>query len=157
MTAFISNDGATTVTIGGLIGLLIGSIVAMGLAGFTAGFLGHVVSPGLGILYGFATWSLALLLTALLAMPLSNYVSAYTAALAPTVNVDTGTGKAQGNQLTVQSPANEATKSASPETLAWSGWIVFVLFTIGALSSCIGACGGIHCHRKHCMNHPEVQ
>ncbi|KTD53081.1 hypothetical protein Lqui_0036 [Legionella quinlivanii] len=155
LTAFVSDNEATTVTIGGLIGLLIGTIVAMGLAGFTAGFLAHVVSPGVGILYGFATWSLALLLTAILAMPLSSYVSTYTAALAPTVNVDTGNTTAQGNQVTVQSPATEATKAASPETLAWSGWIVFVLFAIGALSSCLGACGGIHCHRKHCL-HSEV-
>ena len=33
--------------------------------------------------------------------------------------------------------------NANPKHLAWNGWILFILFFLGAISSCISACYGM--------------
>ena len=36
----------------------------------------------------------------------------------------------------------------NPTQLAWGGWLVFLLFFVGAISSCIGATCGMRCKRE---------
>ena len=144
--------GAEVLAIGGVIGLLIGVIAAMGTAGFVSGYLGrfhHCYCHG-GVLYGFITWSLALMLSAVLIIPMSHYVSFYEENLSPSVaSVEMTNAIAGNNAMTgEQNPAQNVSAHTQAKNLAWSGWILFGLFFIGALSSCIGACYGMRCKRE---------
>lgn len=147
-----STDGATVIAIGGLIGLLIGVIVSMAAAGFVAGFLGrfyHCYCHG-GVIYGFVTWSLALILSALLIMPMKHYVTLYESNLnrsAVTAQLSTPNVDVTDNSK-AKAKANAPEVTMEPKHLAWSGWIIFILFIIGAFSSCIGACFGMRCRNE---------
>lgn len=145
-------SGAPVVAIGGVLGLLIGVIISMGTAGFVAGYLGrfyHCYCHG-GVLYGFVTWSLALMLSVVLVMPMAHYVSFYEENLDPnlaptqmsTTDVSVSVAPQQQN---LPAPTAMAT---NPKQLVWNGWILFALFFIGGISSCIGACYGMRCEKE---------
>ncbi|MBN9226160.1 MULTISPECIES: hypothetical protein [Legionella] len=147
LSAYTSSPNtAPAVAIGGVLGLLIGVIVSMGAAGFVAGYLGrfhHCYCHG-GVIYGFITWSLVLMLSALLIMPLTHYVSFYEENLDPNL-APTQISAADVN-VSVTSQQNAPTQkmiNANPKHLAWNGWILFILFFLGAISSCISACYGM--------------
>ncbi|MCE0723243.1 MULTISPECIES: hypothetical protein [Legionella] len=145
------SNGATAVAIGGVLGLLIGVIVSMGAAGFVAGYLARFYNCycHAGVLYGFITWSLALILSALLIIPMTHYVSFHEENLAPAL-ASTQMSAADVNvSLTPQQNALAGKiMNANPKHLAWSGWILFILFFLGALSSCISACYGMCCKKE---------
>lgn len=157
LTAFSVNSdtGATAVAIGGLIGMLIGIIASMLAAGYTAGYLGRHYCPkkNVGVIYGFATWTLALLLSAIVTAHMGNYVASYTSNMARTgVAAKNDTMATAANTLTpTNTQAGAANKTntvaASPESLAASAFIVFVLFFLGALACCFGAVWGMNCRR----------
>lgn len=155
-----SPDGASTIAIGGFLGFVIGIIVSMAVAGFVAGYLMrcHYNQYHEGVIYGFLTWSLALLLSAVFVMPLSHYTGAYTKALAPTVtinessnSIDVSTNKVIAPDTQAEKNQDAATVEVTAATLTGSSWMMFVLFFLGAFASCIGACCGIksHCNRPH--------
>jgi uncharacterized membrane protein len=159
-----SADGAKIIAIGGILGLLIGVIASMGVAGFVAGYLGryHYCHCHGGVIYGFLTWSIALLLSAIFVIPLTHYMSSYTNDLAPSAVITKPVTQALNDNATndTLSERNIDRTTAQPtptekEAFAWSAWIVFVLFFIGALASCIGACCGMSC-RRHTEVHPEI-
>lgn len=138
-----SNEGMLTLAIGGFIGLLIGTIAAMFTAGFTAGYLGRffTMKRNLGVLYGFAAWCLALILTALLTAHMGRYISVYSDfASHPSVTVFS-TDKHAGQEGAV---INADTEKSS-KVLGMTTFLIFVLFFVGALSSCIGGHWGMTC------------
>lgn len=139
------------IAIGGILGLLIGVLVSMGVAGFVAGYLGrfyHCYCHG-GVIYGFLTWSLALLLSAILIKPLTHYVSFYEENLAPNVRPAQITDAGVNAVVTPsQNVAKPAVTNANPQKLEWSSWIIFILFFLGGLSSCISACYGMRCRKE---------
>jgi uncharacterized membrane-anchored protein YitT (DUF2179 family) len=150
----LNPNGAYIVTIGGLIGLIIGAIASMGAAGYVAGHLGtyhHCQCHG-GIIYGFLAWSMVLVLSALLVMPMTRYVSYYKANLIPNhiASVQAGiySSHAVATQNPVKSVANKVLGPVTPTDLAWGGWLLFSLFFIGALASCIGAYCGMCCKKE---------
>jgi len=156
----VGSAGAeTTIAIGGFLGLLIGVFASMGTAGYVSGYLGkfHCTHHHAGAIYGFATWSLALLLAAVLMMPLSHYVSAWNNILAPHAAVSdmmSNPHEAAMDTDTEKKPANKAEtplSKAAPTTLAGSSWMLFILFFLGAFASCIGGCLGVGC-RKSCTH-----
>lgn len=161
-----SADGATAIAIGGILGMLIGVIVSMGAAGFVAGYLGrfHYSHCHGGVIHGFVTWSIALLLSAIFVIPLTHYITSYTRGLAPGVAVaKTVVQQASDTTEGVSSPAtnqakinNKADTPTTREALSYSSWIVFLLFFVGALSSCVGACYGMDCKHQHEAHHPEI-
>jgi hypothetical protein len=146
----MDEQGAFVVSVGGLIGILIGVIASMLVAGYASGYLGRLYCPrrNLGILYGFATWSLALILSAVLAAYASEYIENYTNNLSSTVVITTDSENSANLQTSNDAnPDRPAAVKATPETLAWSAFLVFVLFVIGAISACIGALWGMTCPR----------
>ncbi|ASQ44660.1 hypothetical protein [Legionella clemsonensis] len=150
----LNEEGATVLAIGGLLGLLIGVIASMIVAGYAAGYLGRFYCPkrNLGILYGFTTWVISLILGAIMAGHMSNYVSTYTThvsrAVTTTVQANAPTGGQATNQ-TATTPAGTAVPAnVSPDSLAWGAFMIFALFFIGAISTCIGACWGMSCKRE---------
>lgn len=150
-----SANGANALAIGGVVGLIIGAVASMGAAGFVAGYLGrfhHCYCHG-GIIYGFVTWGLALMLGAILVIPMTHYVSFYEDSINPSVNTTevVATPSANTPVSTVQNTAPAVTPTAAKH-MAWAGWILFALFFIGALSSCIGACYGMRCKREEIVH-----
>lgn len=163
-------DGtASTIAIGGLLGMLIGVIASMFVAGYTAGYLGRQYCPmkNLGILYGFITWSAALILTALIAHHVTNYATSYRNAISNSELVVDNDSAAAANTLPAnktpaatdkttvsksQKPSDNAVATdvkpvATLDNLTITAYIVFGFFFIGALSCCIGACCGMSCKR----------
>lgn len=156
----LSSNGAIVLAIGGFLGVLIGLIVSMLAAGYAAGYLGRLYCPerNLGILYGFTTWTVALLLSAVAIGHISQYVANYPTAIphsvkqmipVVTANTEAITPTASGPQTRKQTTAANTTIriDTTPSTLAWNGFVIFVLFFIGALSTCFGACWGMTCKR----------
>ena len=153
-----SPSGASVIAMGGFLGLLVGTIASMMTAGFVAGYLGryHYYHVSGGIIYGFITWSLSLFMSVLLAGAVMQYVSTYTHGLRNTVVENTPKVQITDEQVndnnlpipTHQNTSKETSKVVTPTELAWSGWIVFILFFVGALSSCIGAILGMNCKKE---------
>jgi len=152
-----STHTASTITMGGLLGMVVGVIIAMGTAGFVAGYLGryHYYQVQGGVIYGFICWSVTLLMSALIAAPLMSYISSYDNSLTSPIVITTP--KIKINTLTTNPTQPTRAKSeknttpvaeVSPTDMAWGGWILFGLFFLGALSSCIGACIGMDCKRE---------
>lgn len=151
-----ATEGAVTLAIGGFIGVIIGTIVPMFFAGFTAGYLGrpHCARRNLGVLYGFTAWCLALILTALFTTHMGHYVSSYGNFVSnPSAVVVTSDSGSAG---VTTSPATPAPQSAvmvidaqrAANGLAMGTFLIFVLFSIGALSSAIGGHCGMRCCRE---------
>lgn len=166
-----SADGMVTLAVGGFIGLLIGAIVSMFVAGYTAGYLGRpfCTQHNLGVLYGFTTWCLMLILTILLTSHIGRYVAAYSSALARPSTVIVMTDDNTPNTMTdvmkkdavKTKPATPATSTSSAQPavvtvdvetatnrLGMGAFVVFILFFIGALFSCIGGHCGAACRRE---------
>ena len=76
LSILTQKDGAAALAVGGLLGFLIAVITSMVVAGYTAGYLGRTYCPkrNLGVLYGFTTWGVALILTAAVASHINHYV-----------------------------------------------------------------------------------
>ena len=162
-----SANGSPVIAIGGILGLIIGVIITMGVAGFVAGCLGkgcHSHCHG-GVIYGFLTWSITLILTALLISPISHYVSFYERSVDPVLtHAEMAPVKAKANKNTATNPPTNSSVATSafetgsgipavlppinPQHLVWNNWILFVLFLIGAIVSCIGACYGMCCKKN---------
>lgn len=154
-----TENGAAVIAIGGLLGMLVGAIAAMATAGFVSGYLGrfHYYSQHGGVVYGFITWSLILMLSAAMIMPMSHFVSVYEGSLTQTVlkqAVSQGDVKVSNNDV-VNARASRHDKTmviapsdVSAKALALSSWIMFAMFFIGALSCCVGASYGIRCKRE---------
>lgn len=154
-----STEGVTALAVGSFIGLLISIIVAMFAAGMTAGYLARpfCFKRNLGILYGFIAWCLALILGVILATHMTRYVTSYTEyvnnrpAVVSVVNNDVSPAvsvaaktKAKTNQSDVTVNAQKAVNN-----LGYSAFVVFVLFFVGALSSCFGGHCGMLCKCKY--------
>lgn len=142
----ISSGGIAGLAVGGLIGLAICAIVSMFVAGMVAGYLGRsqCAKRNLGILYGFTTWCLALLLTAILASYVGRYVSSYSNFISnpSTIIVTEVTPIASESQ---SNPAIILNAQKATNTFGVGAFIVFVLFFIGAVSSCFGGHCGMMC------------
>ncbi|TAL62858.1 MAG: hypothetical protein EPN84_05880 [Legionella sp.] len=145
-----SSDGASVIAIGGLLAMIVGIIASMGIAGFVAGHLGRFHYHGVhgGVLYGFITWSLILVLTAVIAGPMGYYFSSYSKSLSHPVGLQAASVVVSDSNGTVTTTKTKKTttvqsNSVTPTELAWGGWILFGLFFIGAFSSCVGACCGM--------------
>lgn len=158
----VSDDNATVIAYGGLIGMLLGVIASMLTAGYAAGYLGRFYCPhrNLGILYGFTTWAVALILGAVVASHMGEYASNYSAELsqsAPIGAKNTSDAMSKKSEASKKSVSVETSRmadkptvniDASAKTLTWGAFILFILFFIGAISSCIGACWGMSCKRN---------
>jgi hypothetical protein len=158
-----SKEGTMAIAIGGFIGLLIISIVTMFVAGWIAGYLGRLqflshhagyFNHRLGALYGFVTWCLTLVVMVLLISNVNRYVSTYHATLTsprPDIviaNIDNNTPVSMDrNKSTVSANTPSTTtvvadKEKAAHELGVSFFAIFILFFVGAFSSCLGGyCG----------------
>ncbi|MDP3559900.1 MAG: hypothetical protein Q8R79_06110 [Legionellaceae bacterium] len=151
----INKEGSMALAIGGFIGVLIAVIASMVVAGYAAGYLGRNYCPrrNLGILYGFTTWSVALLLSAAVMTHVNHYVSEYTHTIAGSsmvVSLDEHGVSAVTTPTTHSVSKNQAITPVviSHGNLACGAFLIFVLFFVGAVSTCFGACWAMTCQRE---------
>lgn len=160
LSAFSSptEGGTAAFAIGGFLGLLIAVIAAFATAGFASGYLGRLCCPGrnLGIVYGFATWALALILSAIMAGALSKYAAVYTHGTVSNLSDTSYSAPANAQNAKADEQQNaraEVNRQMKPDSgnllnlsdAAWMMFVVFLLFFIGAFSCCVGAYYGMSC------------
>lgn len=152
------SNGSIIVVIGGMLGIIVGIVVSTIIAGYTAGYLGRLYCPerNLGIIYGFTTWVLALILGAALIGLLSQYVVTYTNSVSRTVvampitvnQISTPVGTTKISSLNKNGKQEAVVEvNVTPANLASGAFIIFSLFLLGAIFSCVGASWGMHCRR----------
>lgn len=143
----LDQNGMVTLAVSGFIAALIGAIVSMFLTGWVAAYLGRpfCVKRNLGVLYGFTAWCLALLIMVLTFMPVSRYVSVYTNFLSNPASL---TVVASSPRIVMTAPVPSSTPKTvtNPPSvhpaIGIGAFMIFILFIIGALASCIGGhCG----------------
>ncbi len=157
-----SKEGLVSLAIGGFLGLAISSIVSMFVAGTAAGYLGrsYCVKRNLGVLYGFTTWCLALILTTLLTSNMGHYVSSYSAFITnPTAVIASEDRNMPAMSQSIQDNTSVVTVNTQKATnaLGYTSFLMFVLFFLGALACCFGGHFGMACNscsegycKKHC-------
>lgn len=163
LSAFkVSADGALVFAIGGCIGIVIGTIVVMFLAGWVAGHLNrtYCYKKCHGALYGFITWCLALIFMVMLAGNTTEFISTSIKSMTnnhPEIvelvstdisEVKGGNAKEKADKIINQEiKADEKTM----QTLSLVVFLTFGLFLLGALASAFGGYCGVGC-RNECKN-----
>ncbi|KTD40481.1 hypothetical protein [Legionella parisiensis] len=154
------SNGSVIVVVGGLLGIIIGIVIATIAAGYVTGYLGRLYCPkrNLGTIYGFTTWVLALILGAALIGLLSQYVVTYTNSVSRTVvavpitvnQISTPVGTTKISSLTKNGQKEAVVEvNVTPTNLASGALIIFVLFLVGAIFTCVGASWGMHCKKDN--------
>ena len=170
-----TKEGMIALAIGGFIAMLIIAVVSMYTAGWVAGYLGkNHGNKHLGILYGFATWCLALLVAVALGSSMHRYVDYQNYTMgrsvvntstnpdAPLVsNTDvgrTGTENRAGLDSTKNANSPNQVTTVNTEKAAhlagMSLFITFIVFLVGALSSSFGGFFGACRRERECGVYP---
>lgn len=158
-----SKEGMATLAVGGFIGLMISAVVAMFVAGTTAGYLGRscCAKRNLGVLYGFTTWCIALVLAALLTSDIANYIASYSTfitkhtAVVVTDRVNTSTVTTENVNTPVSATKRGDTSvvtidAKATNELGSASLLMFALFLVGAIASCFGGHFGMACDAMFC-------
>lgn len=149
-----SKEGVTTLVISGFIAMVVGVIAALFVAGWVAGYLGrkHSHNRQIGSLHGFLAWSVAILISASMAVSLNQFVTTYYAFLSDPhstifhtmTNTNTNEATSALADRTRLAPRSE-TQSRSPanvekaaNTLGVSLLITFFMLLLGAIASSFG-------------------
>lgn len=161
LSAYTYADNKETIALGGMLGTFIGVIAAMVVAGYAAGYLGRPYSPlkNLGILYGFATWTMALLLGAVLLGTVGdNFLVTHnadksqvtvTAKQAPDANPNATANTNAPATASSETPAQASVNvQASPNTFVLANFCLFLWFFVSAFAACLGGLWGMSCKRE---------
>jgi hypothetical protein len=160
LTAFTSTEsGQMTLAIGGLLGALVGSIATMFVTGYVTGYLvgkKTYLSPNYGALYGFAAWCVALLLSAFLVGHMAQLLNAQpfapqqNSAVVAQAGAQTMQTVAEKTNLNPEAPTAVAQRNTemAAHNMGLSMLATFLIFFVGALSSCIGGYCGLNTHKK---------
>jgi hypothetical protein len=148
-----TQDGLITFAIGGFIGLAIGAFASMFVAGWVAGYLGRgfCIHRNFGALYGFATWSFALILMVLLTSHASGFTAYHTnfeTSLNPSVINTTISHSANPLEAAATTMRMSTQEENIINNLGKTAFVTFILFFIGAVGSCIGGYFGLEDKKK---------
>lgn len=153
LAAYSSNAGTTTLEMGGFIAAVLSVMIPLFFAGFISGYIGRLscVNERLGLIYGFTTWCLALVVSILLVSSAAKFVTVqYETFTNPTSIVTSLTNTSSSSENTVSKAhenagmqknttmTQEESKSAAKSLL-----MLFLLFFVGALSSSYGGYVGM--------------
>lgn len=145
LTAYSTSiEGTTSLAIGGFIGMAIGIMASMFVSGWVSGYLGRktCLYPHLGVLYGFSSWSLSLIIMVVLAGSASEFMTMqYDKVTNPSIllnkissTTSTMTVTEQTKNTTVATINNEKAAKMVGKSL----FLIFILFFIGAITSAFG-------------------
>ena len=155
LSAFsMSESGAASLAVGGLLGLIISTIVAMYFAGLTSGYLGRLYVPkrNMGIVYGFTTWSVSLILTVVLTAHIGSYIDSYSTTVTRNSVVVSQVKAEPAKTSHISDEQKQKIETVTPKQatggMAVGAFIVFALFFVGAFASCVGAHHGMGCRGK---------
>lgn len=158
LTVFSFTNNGPTLLLGGFLALLVSVIVSMFFSGYVAGFLGrpYCLKRNTGIVYGFVTWTLALILTAFLASHVGRFVYTYShfvtdpTTIILTTDEGTPTSTVKTNKAT-QAPTELIVNVDRTQTSYGIGaLVIFILFAVGAFFSCLGGVCGMTCCDDAC-------
>lgn len=167
LSAFHTSAGVTALTVGGFLGLVIGTFAIMFFSGWVAGFLNrkHCSHKNLGALYGFTAWCVALVIMVLIASQTMQFIAynLYTFT-ARTVTIDTTTKLFNSNSTTSSDAAvarvnankinvertSETNDVAAEKLLARALFFLFAMFFVGAISSALGGYCAQKCESSSC-------
>jgi hypothetical protein len=158
-----TKEGLVSLAIGGFIGFIIIAFVSMFVAGWAAGYIGrqhYVYNPGLpynrnyGMIYGFMTWSLSLIVMIVLAGEVNNFVTNYQYRIThptsvlfespnnPDASVAMGDRTRAGANATRGQGTVVVDEEKAAHILGLSLFSMFVIFLVGAVASAIGGIFG---------------
>lgn len=147
-----SNAGMISVATGGFLGLLISGIISMFAAGMTAGYIGRsqCMNPNVGIIYGFVTWVVALIFSALITSHLAQFTANYVN-LVKNQAVVKVTENVRMPALKSMTQDQETTKiyvnpRKATNAVGYASLFTFILLFVGAISSCFGGYFGMGCN-----------
>lgn len=149
LSLFTTNTtGAIILSIGGFLGMLFGTIVAMFTSGFAAGFFaGHTCEKSqYGIVYGFLAWCLSLFLMIIFSLTISNFMNlkANFPILSQTTNEVISTTQNVTTSLNPMTSQKNTEPEKNVHTIGTISLAMFILFIVGALSSCFGGYTGLY-------------
>lgn len=142
LSAFTNTDNVLSLAIGGFVGMLIGVVASLFFAGWLTGYLARnfCSNQRIGLVYGLATWCLALILTLLLASYASHFIAmTYQSMFNPSYSVMTSMADKSAANIIGMTSAKLDTSTKMGISL----FLTFVLFFIGAVSCCFGGYCGI--------------
>lgn len=152
------NNGSVVLAFGGMLGIIVCVIVATTISGYIAGHLGRLYCSQhhFGIIYGLTTWVSSLILGAAISGILSQNVVAYSnlartvvAIPVPITQITTPVGSTKISSSTENGENVTIVEvKVTPADLASGAFWAFLLFFLGAVFSCIGACWGMNCCSK---------
>ena len=152
LSAFsMSEHGVETLAVGGLLGFIVSTIVAMFFAGYTAGYIGRLYVPkhNMGMIYGFTTWTVAVILSAVLTSHIGSYIDTYSTSVSRNTIVLTQAPAVTNKPATEnQQKITAVIQKEISSGIAIGAFVVFALFFLGAFSSCLGAHFGMSCKSK---------
>ena len=152
-----SPEGVATVATGGVVSLIIGSVVTMFLAGWIAGYLGrhHSCNEHMGVLHGFTSWCLSLVFLLALFAPNAGTLMYGSQLLSrvvePHTNVHVTTHENAPIVSTPSENSSEVTVNAQKATnaLGLSTLVAFLVFFLTAIASSLGGYFAMAC-KRHC-------
>lgn len=145
-----TTTGALALSIGGLVGLIVLSILAMFMVGWVAAYLGgsNCLHRYSGELYGLSAWSLTLILTILLSGSVGKFVANTSYLVNKNVMPISFNVAATTVENKIQNIRSNPEKNN--EAIAGTTFIVFFIFFIGAISSCFGGRCAQLCVKGYC-------
>lgn len=158
-----TKEGLETVVVGGLIGMIIGAIVTMYVAGWVSGFIArpYCWNPHLGVLQGFTTWCVALIITLVLLSSHVSYVTFGSQLLSnnlssnPIVRITTDEHAPAVSEIRANEPQVTINAEKSANNLGYGTLLTFLIFFLGAISCCFGGYFGAG-HRDHYCKEQEL-
>ena len=158
----VSAAGEIILAIGGYIGMVIGVIAVMFIAGWVAGSLSHAgcESKCYGALYGFISWCIVLVLMVMLGANTGQFISSNVKAMTNyhpvIVQMVSETDIAAANNSVSKSRITKAIKeemaadAQTIKTLELAVFLTFALFFISAIASAFGGYCAVRCKKNGC-------
>lgn len=157
-----SPEGITTLVVSGFIGMAIGIMIVMFVAGWVSGFLGrpYCINCNLGVLYGFTTWSLAIVLSVILSSNMGQFMamqySAFTNPNSIALKISSQHNAESEPAVTTRSVSSRGAERTqvvvndekAAKALGKTLLLVFLLFFVGALTSSYGGYVGMNAARR---------
>lgn len=160
-----TEKGAHALAFGGYIAMVIGVMVSMFVAGWVSGFIAKpkCISGCHGILYGFLTWCLALILSFFLVGHATQFINYQYRALSNSntthfraASIDAfPTATYTKNETEATKTTTEINDEKAAKVLAESVFLLFILFFSSALAACFGGYTAVKNCNKYDYNDEE--